>query len=423
MMTGVWAAPVATRPLDAVVDVPGSKSLTARALVLAALAAEPTTLVRPLVARDSLLMAAGLEALGARVERGDDTRWILTPGRTTSPAHVDCGLAGTVMRFVPAVAALADVDVVFDGDPRARERPLRPLLDALRALGVRTLPADAGGLPVTVHGAGSVAGGELVVDACGSSQFVSALLLAACRFDRGLHLRARGDVPSLPHVQMTLDALRDRGVEATRTSAASWRVAPGVPAGGEVLVEPDLSNAAVFLAAALVAGGRVRVPGWPPRSRQPLPAVVDLLEAFGGTVTLDDDGLTVVGTGAVHGLGQVDLSGIGELAPTAAALAALADSPTTLRGIAHLRGHETDRLAALAGEITRLGGRAAQTPDGLHIEPAPLRGGVVHAYADHRMATFAALLGLAVPGVEVDDVAATSKTMPEFPALWTGLVA
>ncbi len=422
-MARVWAAPVATRPLDAVVDVPGSKSLMARALVLAALAEEPTTLVRPLVARDSLLMAAGLEALGARLERGTDARWTLTPGPVTGPAHVECGLAGTVMRFLPAVAALGDADVSFDGDPRARQRPLLPLLDALRALGVRTQPRAAASLPVTVHGRGRVAGGHLEVDAAGSSQFVSALLLAGCRFDRGLHLSARGAVPSRPHVGMTLAVLRDRGVEATPTGAASWRVEPGVPRGGEVLVEPDLSNAAVFLAAAVVAGGRVRVPGWPPRSLQPLPPVVELLEAFGGTVTADADGLTVRGTGAVRGLGEVDLGEIGELTPTAAALAALADSPTTLRGVAHLRGHETDRLAALAAEITRLGGRADQTPDGLRIDPVPLHGGVVHAYADHRMATFAALLGLAVPGVEVDDVAATGKTMPEFPALWAGLMA
>jgi 3-phosphoshikimate 1-carboxyvinyltransferase len=423
MMTRVWAAPVATRPVDAVVDVPGSKSLLARLLVLAALAQQPTVVHRPLVARDSLLMAAGLEALGARVDTSDPGRWTVTPGAPAGDTRIDCGLAGTVMRFLPPVAALSTAAVTFDGDARARLRPLAPLLQALREMGVVTVPPTASTLPVTVVGAGRVRGGQVEVDASGSSQFVSGLLLAGCRFDRGLLVRARGPVPSLPHVAMTVAVLRGRGLDAATAGQASWQVSPGVPRGGDVHLEPDLSNASVFLAAALVTGGRVRVPGWPQHSLQPSERVIALLEAFGGTVTVDDTGLTISGDGRLRGLGDVDLSEVGELTPTVAALAALADSPTTVHGVAHLRGHETDRLAALTTEIGRLGGRAEQTSDGLHIEPTPLHGGMVHSYADHRMATFGALLGLAVPGVRVDDVAATAKTLPHFADRWAELVA
>jgi len=420
-MTG-WPAPTATRPVDGVVEVPSSKSLMARALALAWLADEPTAVHRPLVARDSLLMAAALTALGARVSTPDEGPWTVRPGRPVGPAAIDCGLAGTVMRFVPALAALTAVPVHLDGDARARERPLAGLLDALRALGVRTDPVDAPALPVTVRGRGRVAGGPVPVDASASSQVVSALLLAGCRFDQGLTVHPVGSVPSRPHVQMTVAALRERGVDAGEQPGGSWTVAPGLPRGGEVTMEPDLSNAAVFLAAALVTGGRVRVPGWPRRSVQPAGAVLGLVQAFGGTATLDDSGLTVTGGTGLRGLGTVDLGAVGELAPTVAALAALADAPSTLTGLAHLRGHETDRLAALVREIGRLGGRAEQTADGLHVVPAPLHGGVVASYGDHRMATFAAILGLAVPGVVVQDVAVTGKTMPAFPALWTGLV-
>jgi 3-phosphoshikimate 1-carboxyvinyltransferase len=416
----MWPAPTAPRPLDAVVEVPTSKSLMARALVVAALAEEPTVIHRPLVARDSLLMAEGLRGLGAAVDTG--MAWTVVPGRPTAPARVDCGLSGTVMRFLPPVAALGDVPVHFDGDPRARQRPLGPLLDALRDLGVRTTPTRARSLPVTVHGRGAVPGGSVVVDAAGSSQLVSGLLLAGCRFAGGLEVQAGGDVPSLPHVTMTLDVLAHHGVPAQRVDDRRWRVAEAVPTGGQVQLEPDLSNAAVFAAAAVVAGGRVRVPGWPEHSAQPGAAVLDLLRRAGAGVEQDPAGVTVTGTGRVPGLGTVDMSDLGELVPTLVALAAVADGPSTFTGVAHLRGHETDRLAALVTEVRRLGGVAQETADGLLVEPAPLTGTAVECYDDHRMATFGCLVGLVVPGVTLTDVGATSKTMPEFPDLWTGML-
>ena len=435
-----WTAPVAPGPVDALVEVPGSKSLTNRYLVLAALADGRGSLLGALASRDTLLMAQALEQLGAVVSR-DGTRWTIDPlpavGTTTSigapgtsagPAagaalEVDCGLAGTVMRFLPPVAALLGRPVRFDGDPQARVRPMGPLLHALRALGVDVQDEGRGTLPFTVTGGPAVRGGAVDMDASVSSQFVSGLLLAAARFDGGVRLRHIGaTLPSLPHIAMTVEVLRAAGVEVDDSTPDLWRVAPGPVAARDVRVEPDLSNAAPFLCAALVAGGSVRVPGWPTTTTQPGAMLPDLLTRMGATVTLDGDVLTVTGTGAVHGV-DVDLRSAGELTPTIAALATLADSPTRLRGVAHIRGHETDRLAALATEITRLGGQAEQTADGLVITPRRLHGATFETYHDHRMATAGALIGLRVPGVEVVDVATTAKTLPDFVGMWTGMLA
>ncbi len=412
-----WCAPTATAPLDATVAVPGSKSLTNRYLVLAALADGPSRLRGALRSRDTELMASGLRALGAGVSDGPDVT--VVPGPLRGATSVDCGLAGTVMRFLPPVAALADGPVHFDGDPGARVRPMAPLLQALRGMGVQVAEhGRAGRLPFTVVGRGRLAGGTVDVDASGSSQFVSGLLLVAARCDGGLTVRHTGStLPSAPHIAMTVQLLRDAGVVVDDARPGVWRVEPGPIAGRDVRVEPDLSNAAPFLAAALVAGGTVRVPGWPATTTQPGGLLPSVLEAMGAWVRLDGDVLAVTGSGRLHGV-DLDLRPAGELAPTLAALAALADSPTRLRGIAHLRGHETDRLAALATEITRLGGRAEETADGLVITPHPLHAGTVHTYADHRMATAGALLGLAVPGVRVEDVATTAKTLPGFVGLW-----
>ncbi|RMI03386.1 3-phosphoshikimate 1-carboxyvinyltransferase [Cellulomonas triticagri] len=428
-----WPAPTAAGPLDATVEVPGSKSLTNRYLVLAALADGPGRLRAPLRSRDTLLMAQALRDLGARIE--DDPAapgdWLVTPlplagpaGATAGTATVDCGLAGTVMRFLPAVAALADRPVRFDGDAGARVRPMGPVLAALRDLGVEvTEHGEPGHLPFTVAGSGGVPGGAVDVDASASSQFVSGLLLAAARFGRGLTVRHTGPtLPSLPHIEMTVAVLRAAGVEVDDSRPTIWRVEPGSIAARDVRVEPDLSNAAPFLCAAVVAGGTVRVPGWPASTTQPGGLLPGILEQMGATTSLDGDVLSVSGTGVVHGV-DLDLRAAGEIAPTIAALAALGDGPTRLRGIAHLRGHETDRLAALSAEITRLGGQAEQTADGLVITPRPLHGGTVRTYADHRMATFGALLGLAVPGVLVQDVATTAKTIPDFVGLWDGMLA
>ena len=420
-----WPAPPATGPLDATVQVPGSKSLTNRYLVLAALAAGPGRLRGALRSRDTELMAAALGALGVAISDLPDADGdlLVRPGPLRGPAAIDCGLAGTVMRFLPAVAALADGPISFDGDDGARARPMGPVLAALGALGIGvSYPGVRGRLPFTIAGRGRVRGGAVDLDASGSSQFVSGLLLAAARFDQGLTVRHTGiTLPSLPHIDMTVQVLRDAGVVVDDSRPAIWRVAPGPIAARDVRVEPDLSNAGPFLAAALVAGGTVRVPGWPTATTQPGALLPAILERMGARVTQHGDVLAVMGTGAVHGL-DLDLRAAGELAPMIAALAALADSPTRLRGIAHLRGHETDRLAALATEITRLGGRAEQTSDGLVITPQPLRAGTVQTYHDHRMATAGALLGLRVPGVLIENVATTAKTLPDFTGMWTGML-
>jgi 3-phosphoshikimate 1-carboxyvinyltransferase len=424
-----WTAPTARGPVDATVRVPGSKSLTNRLLVLAALADGPSRLRGPLRSRDTLLMAQCLRALGADVADADapadglDADWLVTPKPLRGAVTVDAGLAGTVMRFLPAVAALADGPVTLDGDPRARERPMAPLLDALRALGVGVDDEGRGSLPFTVLGIGQVAGGEVTLDASASSQFVSGLLLAGARFDRGVVVHHDGKpVPSQPHIEMTVEVLRDRGVAVDDSEANTWRVSPGDISAFDVDVEPDLSTAAPFVAAALVTGGRVHVPGWPDHTTQAGDGLRDILDAMGADVTLDRTGLTVVGGEQIEGV-DVDLHDVGELTPVVAALAALAQSPSWLRGIAHLRGHESDRLTALATEINGLGGRVTETDDGLRIEPAPLHGGRWATYLDHRMAMAGAVVGLAVPDVVVEDVDTTAKTLPGFTARWADLLA
>lgn len=432
MIPELWAAPHADRPLDAVLTVPGSKSVTNRALIIAALAEAPSVLRRPLRSRDTLLMAAGLRALGTRIEDvcvdggdGDqgDRDWAVEPGRFKGGVEVDCGLAGTVMRFLPPVATLADGPVRFDGDPRARERPMRPLIEALRDLDVRVDDDGRGALPFTVDSGGEARGGRVRVDASASSQFVSALLLTGAAWPHGIAVHHVGPpVPSLPHIAMTTAMLRAAGAGVDDSEPGVWRVHPSLLHPGDVAIEPDLSNGAPFLAAALVTGGRVVVRDWPAVTTQAGAALRDLLTAMGAEVSHGPDGLTVTGTGVVHGL-DADLHDVGELTPVLAALAALAESPSSLRGIAHLRGHETDRLDALAKELNRLGGDVTQTHDGLEIRPAALHGGTFGTYDDHRLAHAGAVLGLAVPGVLVENIATTAKTLPDFPGLWTTMLA
>jgi 3-phosphoshikimate 1-carboxyvinyltransferase len=417
----LWPAPHAASPVDTTVSLPGSKSLTNRALVLAAVADGPGVVRRALRSRDTELMAAALTSLGAEVDTtGDD--WKVSPGVWTGRTMVDCGLAGTVMRFVPPVAALADGPVIFDGDPHARTRPMHEVLRGLRGLGVEIDDEDRGTLPFTVLGRGAVRGGEVTIDASASSQFISALLLAGARYEQGVDVRHDGKpVPSLPHIDMTVDQLRQRGVEVDDSDADRWRVAPGPVRATDVVVEPDLSNAAPFLAGALVTGGRVTVRDWPTRTTQAGDALREILTLMGADVTLGDDGLTVRGSGRISGL-DYDLHDVGELTPVVAALCALASSPSHLRGVAHIRGHETDRLAALATELNALGGHVVETDDGLTIRPAHLDGGTFHTYADHRMAHAAVVLGLAVRGVKVENVGTTAKTFPGFADAWSRLL-
>ncbi len=417
-----WPAPRAGGPVEAAVHLPGSKSLTNRFLVLSAIADGTSRLRSPLRSRDTLLMADAMRALGVRVD-DDGEDWVITPQPLRGGTRVDCGLAGTVMRFVPGVAALAEGDVAFDGDDGARVRPMGPVLAALRTLGVQVDDGGRGTLPFTVRGRGRVPGGAVTLDASASSQFVSGLLLAGARYDEGVTVHHVGKpVPSEPHIAMTIEVLRDCGVVVDDGVPNTWRVEPGPVAALDVEVEPDLSNAAPFLAAALVTGGRVTVAGWPSRTTQAGDAIRDILDAMGADVTLDREGLTVAGTGDIEGI-DVDLHDVGELTPVVAAVAALAHSTSWLRGIAHLRGHETDRLAALATEITALGGDVTETDDGLRIRPRPLHGGLVRTYHDHRMAMAAAVLGLAVDGIVIQDVDTTAKTLPQFTSRWSALVA
>ncbi|MCQ9162901.1 3-phosphoshikimate 1-carboxyvinyltransferase [Arthrobacter sp. STN4] len=427
MTAASWPAPFAATPLDATVTIPASKSLTNRYLVLAALAAGPSRLRAPLQSRDSDLMVGALRALGSGIEEVPGTGSVPDLAVTPIPAGhavhtaVDCGLAGTVMRFVPPIAALLRGAVAFDGDPAARVRPMAPVLAALRGLGVRVEGGTDGFMPFTVHGTGTVAGGHVAIDAGGSSQFISALLLAAARFEGGLHLEHTGtSVPSIDHISMTVKVLRSLGVRVDDSTPNHWIVEPGPIAAFDVQLEQDLSNAGPFLAAALATRGTVRIPHWPADTTQVGDKWRTILPQLGATVTLEDGVLTVTGGPQILG---AELSDTSELAPSVAALCALASTPSRLRGIAHLRGHETDRLAALVAEINALGGDAVETEDGLIINPAPLHGGLFHSYEDHRMATAGAIIGLAVPGVEVENIATTAKTMPDFPHMWADMLA
>ncbi|GAA4176082.1 3-phosphoshikimate 1-carboxyvinyltransferase [Gryllotalpicola koreensis] len=447
----LWAAPVATAPIDADVALPGSKSQTNRELVLSALADGPSLLTAPLHSQDSDRMVEALAALGTGVERmpeqaqlaqresqrrptgssrpaipagpfGPDLR-IVPASELTGSTTIDAGQAGTVMRFVPPVAALALGPVTIDADDSARGRPMHAMVDALRALGVDLADEGRGALPFTVHGTGRVSGGEITIDASSSSQFVSGLLLSAPRFENGLVLHHSGErLPSLPHIEMTIAALAARGVTVETPELGTWVVRPQPIGARDVAIEPDLSNAAPFLAAAVATGGRVTIGHWPAETTQVGADLATYLPLFGAEVSLDGDRLTVRGTGTISGV-DLDLSTGGELAPALAALAALADSPSELTGIGHIRHHETDRLAALVAEINGLGGHATELEDGLRIEPAELHGGVWKSYKDHRMSTAGALIGLRVPGVEVHDIGATAKTLPQFPELWRRMVS
>ncbi|GAA4665355.1 3-phosphoshikimate 1-carboxyvinyltransferase [Frondihabitans cladoniiphilus] len=432
---GFWVAPTVQGPVRATLSLPGSKSLTNRELVLSALAEHPSTLTAPLHSRDSALMIQALKDLGAGIEEvpGDEP---FGPDLTVTPApieggtSIDCGLAGTVMRFLPPFAALAQGPVTFDGDVNARRRPMKTTIESLRALGVDVSDDGRGTLPFRLYGTGEIEGGEIAIDASASSQFVSGLLLSAPRFTKGLTLRHTGEkLPSMPHIEMTIDALASRGVVVDSPEPGVWVVPPAPIRGRDVVIEPDLSNAAPFLVAALVAGGTVSIKHWPADTTQVGADLRELLPLWGAVVTYDaetsiltvDGGDGLIGGGSLPGV-EVDLSRGGELAPALVALCALASGPSTITGIGHLRGHETDRLAALAAEINGLGGSVTELEDGLHLEPSPLHAGQWRTYEDHRMAHAAAIIGLAVPNVELDDVRVVSKTLPQFVDLWTELL-
>ena len=424
-----WASPAAAGPVSARVRLPASKSVTNRALVLAALSDGPAVIGNPLRARDTALAADALRVLGSKITESR-TDWVITPGQPVpgSVVSVDVGNAGTVMRFMPSVAALTSAVVSFDGDERIRLRPIAPVLAALRQLGAQIDDGGRGAAPFTVHGRGAVRGGTVVLDASGSSQLVSGLLLAAPRFDEGVEVRHEGPpVPSAPHIAMTVRMLRAAGASVEELASGSsgrpdaWRVRPGRLDLGSVTVEPDLSNAGPFLAAALVAGGTITIPDWPRDSLQAAGPILEVLGRMGARSSVGPDGLTVRGGGRVHGI-TADLRDVNELTPVLTAAAAVADSPSVFTGLAHTRTHETDRLAALAKEINALGGDITELPDGLQIRPRPLRveaaGGPFGTYDDHRMVMAAAVLGLAVPGLRVANAGTVAKTFPDFTDVW-----
>jgi len=420
-MTNLWAAPYrGNTPVSATLTIPGSKSVTNRALFLAALCDSPSILRRPLHSRDSALMIAGLKAIGVGIEMAENGDLTVTPGQLFGPAGVDVGNAGTVMRFLPPVAAMAKGIIHFDGDARSHERPLGPVIKALESLGVSIEHGSRYSLPMTINANGQLRGGTVEVDATLSSQFISALLLVAPATLEGITVKHIGSsLPSLPHIEMTIAMLREEGVEVI-AGDNQWIVKPAVMHGADQVIEPDLSNAAPFMGAAMISGGTVVIRNWPHSTTQPGDELRSIFTEMGAHVEFRGEDLAITG-GQIHGIG-IDLHDVGELTPSIAALCVFADSPSYLRGIAHLRTHETDRLTALATEINNLGGEVIEEPSALRIIPKPLHAGVFHTYDDHRLATAGAMIGLRIPGIEVENIETTRKTLPDFPGAWAELL-
>ena len=420
-MTNLWRAPYrGNLPVKATLTIPGSKSVTNRALILAALCDSPSVLRRPLHSRDSALMIAGLKAIGVGIETAVNGDLTITPAPLFGPASVDVGNAGTVMRFLPPVAAMAKGIIHFDGDARSHERPLGPVIKALEALGVSIEHGGRYSLPMTINANGQLRGGTVEVDATLSSQFISALLLVAPATKEGVTVKHVGtSLPSLPHIEMTIAMLREKGVEVV-VGDNEWTVKPAIMHGADSVIEPDLSNAAPFMGAAMISGGTVVIRDWPRSTTQPGDDLRDIFTQMGAHVEFQGDDLAITG-GAIHGI-DIDLHDVGELTPSIAALCVFADSPSYLRGIAHLRTHETDRLAALATEINNLGGEVIEEPSALRIIPKPLHVGTFHTYDDHRLATAGAMIGLRIDGIDVENIETTRKTLPDFPGAWAELL-
>jgi 3-phosphoshikimate 1-carboxyvinyltransferase len=419
----LWPAPYrGNQAIDSAITIPGSKSVTNRALILAALSHSPSVLHKPLHSRDSALMVAGLKALGIGIQEAPNGDLNVTPAPLFGPAQIDVGNAGTVMRFLPPLAAMAKGLIHFDGDERSHERPLGPVISALESLGVLIEHGSRYSLPMTINANGQLQGGSVEVDATSSSQFISALLLVAPATKEGITVIHTGtSLPSLPHIEMTIQMLREKGVQVD-VGQNRWTVKPHLMQGMNSTIEPDLSNAAPFMAAAMICGGKLSVKDWPAETTQPGDQLRDIFTQMGATVTRSGNDLTISGTGQIHGI-DIDLHDVGELTPSIAALCALADSPSYLRGIGHLRLHETDRLAALAREINSLGGSVVEEPTALRITPAPLHAGIFHTYEDHRLATAGAIIGLRVEGIQVENIETTKKTLPDFPKAWANMLS
>lgn len=418
----MWSAPYrASKPISGAITIPGSKSVTNRALVLSALASSPSTLRKGLRSRDTDLMIKALSSLGVMIKIEEDL-WKITPAPLMGPASIDVGNAGTVMRFLPPLASLAKGLISFDGDPRSHQRPLGPVIKALENLGVSIEHQGRYSLPMVINGAGYLTGGEVEIDASSSSQFLSSLLLVAPLMKQGLKIKNVGkNLPSKPHIEMTIAMLAQYGAVVDTSIANQWSVEPTKLSGVDLVIEPDLSNAAVFMAAPILCGGEVIIKDWPRRTTQPGDQLRQIFSEMGGVIDFVDQGLRVRSTGQIRGI-DIDLGDVGELTPVIAALACFADSPSHLRGIGHLRLHETDRLSALKSELTALGAEVIEEESALRIHPKPMKSGVFHTYEDHRLATAGALIGLAVDGVEVENIETTKKTITDFPALWSQLL-
>ena len=418
----MWSAPFrASKPISGAINIPGSKSVTNRALVLSALASSPSTLRKGLRSRDTDLMIKALSSLGVKIEIEEDL-WQITPAPLMGPAGIDVGNAGTVMRFLPPLAALANGLISFDGDPRSHQRPLGPVIKALESLGVSIEHQGRYSLPLVINGAGYITGGEAEIDASASSQFLSSLLLVAPLMKQGLRIKNVGkSLPSKPHIEMTIAMLAQYGAVVDTSIANQWSIKPTKLFGVDLVIEPDLSNAAVFMAAPILCGGEVIIKDWPRKTTQPGDQLRQIFSDMGGEIDFVDQGLRVRSTGQIRGI-DIDLGDVGELTPVIAALACFANSPSNLRGIGHLRLHETDRLSALKNELTALGAEVLEEESALRINPKPMKAGVFHTYDDHRLATAGALIGLAVKGVEVENIETTRKTITDFPALWSQLL-
>jgi 3-phosphoshikimate 1-carboxyvinyltransferase len=406
-------------PLDATVRVPGSKSVTNRAAVCAALAAGESTLAGALESDDTDAMRIALGALGVPIAvTGDAWRVSGRGGRLAAPAApLDARASGTTARFLTAAAALAEGPVVIDGAPRMRERPIDDLVDALRALGAEVEILGRGGCPPVRVAGGGFAGGRAAIDARRSSQFVTAVLLAAPYARADVELAPiEGVVVSRPYVDLTLQVMGAFGAEAGwAPGGGTLRVAAGRPYRARRFpIEPDASAAAYPFAAAAIAGGEVRVPGVPPDSLQSDFRLLGILERMGCTVERRGDTVAVRGPAGPLRAVDVDMNDLPDAVLALAVVALFAEGTTRIRNVANLRIKETDRLAALETELRKLGARATAGPDGLEIEPGPLRGAAIDTYDDHRMAMSFALAGLRVPGVVIRDPGCVAKTWPSY---------
>jgi len=417
-----WHAPTINFAINSTLDIPGSKSATNRAFVLAALGNRTSVITNALFARDTNLMLDALEKLGCKILKKSNSVEISPMNKSHNEISIDVGLAGTVMRFVPPLAALAVGTTHFDGDERARNRPMKTLIESLKSLNVNVIDKNGGKLPFSIISEGEIIGGELEIDASESSQFISALMLVGAKFKNGLTIKHVGkNLPSLPHIQMTIEMLKEVGVQTNQLNQSTWRIKNQVIQSKDWHIEPDLSNAGPFLAAAMLTNGEIKINDWPLHTTQAGNSWIEILSLMGAKIELNQNQLILKSDSKIKGI-NYNLKDVGELTPVLVAISLFANSKSEFSGISHLRGHETDRLAALVENITAIGGDAKETEDGLIINPKNLHGGIWKSFDDHRMATAGAVIGLRVKDIYVDDIATTSKTLPNFEKMWNEMV-